>query len=326
MSYKQDPNIAKRFVGAEQGRSPDMDLTGKVFTWVTVLKYAGYIEQQIPGKSYINKIHYYSCKCKCGTVWYAKEQQLKNGMTKSCGCYSKSALEKFNSEVASGEIKREATNKTHNMSNDVLYRRLADIKSRCNNKKNSSYENYGGRGIKVCEEWSQKNGIVNFAKWAMENGYTQDKWCYIDRINTDGDFEPSNCRVVMVEDKHHDRNKNTYVDFYGTKYTVAEMASRFGVDNELLSQRLWKKYNINEAIQLPQIPGINKDVYKKNHPNEIHEWETIVRPVYMRSHPNIDINDPRLLRGMTPDQIEKAEGITKEDNDRKLDRLKQNFN
>lgn len=89
-------------------------------------------------------------------------------------------------------------NYKHGFSNkERLYSVWKNIKDRCYREKNKSYHNYGGRGIKVCNEW--KNNYVAFRTWAVENGYRFDakfQECTIDRINNDGNYEPKNCRIV----------------------------------------------------------------------------------------------------------------------------------
>ena len=84
-----------------------------------------------------------------------------------------------------------------------LYQILQKMKSRCNNINNDAYEYYGGRGISVSEEWTQD--FKSFEKWSISNGYKDD--LTIDRINNDGDYEPSNCRWVSRKIQQRNQRK-----------------------------------------------------------------------------------------------------------------------
>lgn len=81
----------------------------------------------------------------------------------------------------------------HGKSHTRIYKIHVGIKSRCNNPHSVPYPYYGAKGIKVCDEWmDRKNGFMNFYKWAMENGYSDD--LSIDRIDPEGNYTPENCR------------------------------------------------------------------------------------------------------------------------------------
>ena len=89
---------------------------------------------------------------------------------------------------------RKGVNTKHGICYTDLYRVYYAMKGRCYNCNNKSYKNYGGRGIKICDEWLGENGVVEFYKWSINNGYK--KGLRIDRINNNGNYEPSNCRYV----------------------------------------------------------------------------------------------------------------------------------
>lgn len=113
------------------------------------------------------------CQCDCGKQKVVIGEDLKNGSTKSCGCLFK-----------------EGNNKKHGLCNSKLWNSYRAMKERCNLKTHVHYKNYGGRGIKVCDEWT--NSFDTFVKWAMENGYKEG--LTIDRIDVNGNYELNNCR------------------------------------------------------------------------------------------------------------------------------------
>ena len=114
----------------------------------------------------------------CGTNFKANTNDINRGYIKSCGCYNKRRVSE--------------THKTHGKRHTRLYKIWINIKDRVLNPKNKRYSDYGGRGITLCDDW--KNDFVPFYTWAISNGYEENKGLSIDRIDNDGNYEPSNCR------------------------------------------------------------------------------------------------------------------------------------
>ena len=130
------------------------------------------------GKSH----RYFLCRCDCGNETVLNPVFWRNGTVKSCGCY-----QTYRS-VDADETKRISS---------IYY----GMKQRCLNSNNKEYHNYGGRGIKICDEWLES--IDNFIKWSFENGYDNTKT--IDRIDFNGNYEPSNCRWTTWEVQNTNR-------------------------------------------------------------------------------------------------------------------------
>jgi len=161
------------------------NLLGKVFGRLTVI-------ERIENK---NSRTQWKCRCECGNVHNVISKSLVNGSTKSCGCLRR-------------EIVMEC-NTTHGLSKTRLHKTWRGIIQRCNNKKNTRFKYYGGRGIIICDEWL--NNFKSFYDWSIKNGYSDD--LTIDRINNDGNYEPGNCRwITMLEQCHnrglHPKNKS----------------------------------------------------------------------------------------------------------------------
>lgn len=143
----------------------------------------------------------------------------------------------------------------HKISNDVrikhgmrgtrLYRIWRGMKSRCNVSNNHAYKDYGGRGIKVCNGWN--NSFIPFMNWAFENGYKDS--LSIDRINNDGNYEPSNCRWATNAEQHRNRSDN--LKYKGE--TSVDASYRLGGCKTLVINRIYhRKWSIEKAFTTPK--------------------------------------------------------------------------
>lgn len=191
------------------------DLAGEKFGRWEVLKYGHKNER--------NEV-YWICKCQCGKVKEVRANSLRSGRSKSCGCLH-------------AELSREIglkVNKKHGQAGTPLYAVWNGMKQRCGNPNSTSYADYGGRGINVCEEW---NNFDSFYEWATSNGYRQG--LSIDRIDNSGNYEPSNCRWVSGKTQCRNRRNNTRFKYGGRSLTLAEWETETGIKRSTLASRLY---------------------------------------------------------------------------------------
>lgn len=161
------------------------DITGKRFGRLVV------IERAANTKKGSAK---WLCLCDCGKETIVRTSSLNNGGTKSCGCLQREHM------TALGYARKKYD------SNSRLYHIWQSMKQRCLNSNHRRYNDYGGRGITVCEEW--KNSFQVFYDWAMANGYKEN--LSIDRIDNDKGYSPDNCQWATMKEQRNNRRDSTF--------------------------------------------------------------------------------------------------------------------
>lgn len=164
--------------------------------------------------------HKVVCVCDCGVVKNVDWDNFRSGKSTSCGC----ATIRSNSN----------RQKTHGESHTKLYNVWCSMKRRCDLKTQRAYKDYGGRGISVCDEW--KNDYTSFRDWALSHGYAEG--LTIDRINNNGNYEPSNCRWVPFSVQCNNRRSNILVDHNGESHSVAEWCRILNLSDTMIYQRI----------------------------------------------------------------------------------------
>ena len=195
------------------------DLTGERFGRLTVCSTAP--DRLVGIKK--NKVKMFICICDCGNEKVIPRHRLVREETKSCGCFRKEATS-------------ERANKYQGerLDNLRLYSIWSNMNGRCSVLGNGSYERYGAKGITVCKEWERD--FLLFKKWSIENDYTDT--LTLDRIDSNGNYEPNNCRWLTTQEQNMNRKHLITIEFEGVEYkTAKQISEKFGVAEKVIYQR-----------------------------------------------------------------------------------------
>lgn len=199
------------------------DLTGENFGKLTVI---GRADDYISPKGYVAVN--WLCKCSCGNTTIVRGCNLKSGSTTSCGC----------------ERVLNPNRKSHGGKNTRLYRIWKSMRSRCNNKNENSYKDYGGRGVSICDEW---NKFEAFRSWSLEHGYNDE--LSIDRIDCDGNYCPENCRWANAVTQANNTRRNHLLTHNGETRTMAEWSRKTGISYQKIKCRINKcGWDVDRAL------------------------------------------------------------------------------
>lgn len=202
------------------------DLTGMRFGRLTVVKKVEAYHRK-DGKTESR----YLCRCDCGTEKILQGRYLTGGDTKSCGCLRSETQRK--------------RRKTHGMTNTRIFHIWDGMINRCrNDRKNTKH--WHGKEIEVCTEWLGEHGFNNFYNWSIKNGYAEN--LTIDRIDVDGNYEPSNCRWVDYGIQNNNSANNVKIEYKGESKTIAEWAKEYGINYQTLYSRLKNGWGIDKAL------------------------------------------------------------------------------
>jgi hypothetical protein len=184
------------------------DISGKKFERLLVVSF---VER-------VNKQSIFLCKCDCGNYIKTSSNALKTGHNKSCGC--------LNIEL----IKKRST--THGLSKHPLFSTWCDMKNRCYYKKHNRYNNYGGKGIIVCDEW---HTFINFYNWAIQ--FWKENLS-IDRIDNLKNYEPNNCRFATIKEQNRNRTSCVKITHNGKTMSIVEWSEYLNIPYETLRARI----------------------------------------------------------------------------------------
>lgn len=199
--------------------SKRIDLTGQRFGRLTVESFL-YMDK--------NRHSMWICKCDCGKTKIVQSNNLKSGHTKSCGCLY------------------EEVNVKHRKHGTRLYRIWRGMVTRTENKGDKRFCDYGGRGIRICEEW--RKDFQKFYDWAMSHGY--DKNLTIDRIDNDKGYYPDNCRWADRKTQSNNRRYNVRIKYQGEQHTLSQWSEKLGIAEGTLWNRLYLRcWTVEEAFE-----------------------------------------------------------------------------
>jgi len=199
--------------------TPVKNMSGLKFGRLTVLE----------NYTIINKVTKWECLCECGKQLFVAAGGLQSGKRKSCGCY----------------LKDNPPFRKHGLDGSRINQIWYNMKTRCFNKNNGQYVDYGGRGITICEEWLD---FMNFYNWAIANGYEDN--LTIDRIDNDGNYEPGNCRWATTVEQAVNKRNNTTIFYKGKISRLTEIC-----ENQQrvykVAQRIRRGWSAEKAIETP---------------------------------------------------------------------------
>lgn len=191
---------------------PKIDLTGQKFHRLTVLAMADTAKQRTRWK----------CACACGSVVVVGTDDLRKRTTKSCGCW----------KAEQAGMRAKEIMRTHGGSKLPIYKVWSMMRQRCSNPNSHKYPQYGGRGIKVCEQWQ------DFALFLADMGERPSAQHSLDRIDSNGDYEPGNVRWATQREQQNNRRDNRLLTVNGQTKTSSEWGRDIGVNPNLVRQRI----------------------------------------------------------------------------------------
>lgn len=192
-----------------------LDLTGRKYGRLSVIRYSHNNE---------HNLRMWLCRCKCGREVTRYSGELNSGKAKSCGCLNSERARQF----CLGR-------KTHGMSKTPTFQCWASMLARCYSEKETSYKNYGARGISVCDSWR-----MGFANFLTDMGERPSRTHSIERIDNNGNYEPGNCRWATPAEQARNRRSNIWITYLGETKCANDWARLLGMERTLIESRFHK--------------------------------------------------------------------------------------
>jgi len=198
-----------------------IDLTGRRFGRLVVLS---------RGPNVNNTIATWNCRCDCGKDKNIRGLKLKAGVTTSCGCFRREVVARKNT--------------THGESNNNSYGSWQAMLTRCSNKNQRSYKNYGGRGITVCQEW------LSFENFLADMG-ERPEGMSLERIDNEQGYNKLNCKWATRQEQSRNKRTNRYITINGITLCFSDMCKKFSIDRDIVRDRLRSGWPEIEAFTTP---------------------------------------------------------------------------
>lgn len=191
---------------------------------------------------------YWDCVCLCGTERAVLSHGLVSGASQSCGC--------LNREIS--RITSKTSNRSHGRTKTKEHIAWTAMKQRCYYTKHRSYAYYGGRGIVVCERW-----LNSFENFFEDMGLRPSDEHSLDRIDSDGDYSPDNCKWSTREEQSTNRRNVRFFTKNGETHSMAEWERRLGLTKGLLHQRVARSTPKKRMLEMCLRPGNRCWILKK---------------------------------------------------------------
>lgn len=201
-----------------------VDITGKVYNRLTAIEYRG--------KKRKASYWLFQCYEKCKKLKVSRAADVKNGKIKSCGCLQSENTTKMKTK--------------HGLRYTPEYKTYLDMYARCYNPNNKAYKYYGGRGIKISDEWL--NSIETFCS---EMGPKPSPKHSIERIDVNGNYCKENCRWATYKEQANNRSNNHFIEYNGETKTASQWGEIFKIHPTVITGRLKLGWSVEDALNIP---------------------------------------------------------------------------
>lgn len=201
-----------------------IEMVGKTFGRLTVLYRDGVADHHAAA---------WRCWCLCGTEKTMSGQRLRNGSATSCGCFMREGVS--------------SRDRTHGQSNSPTWTTWHSMHLRCGNPNATGYQNYGGRGIRICKRWA------SFESFLADMGY-RPSGTSLDRVDVNGNYDPDNCRWATRKQQGENRRGLRIVEYEGRSMSLSQWSRETGIDRKTLRTRLCAGWSAGAALTVPVRP------------------------------------------------------------------------